>query len=137
MTPTRLFTLTILALFALFALPALAQDAAATSSVQDAVSTFIAGLAAKYPVLVTIMFWIGVLKFSFKPIMTVIEGIVAATPSATDDAKLKAFESGTVYRWLVWGLDWFTGIKTPSALKAGTTNPLVSVTPTTPPAPQV
>jgi hypothetical protein len=126
-----LFALFVLVvLFALLALPALAQtnDAPAAGlndATQAAVGAFIVGFATKYPIVATILFWITTLKLCFKPVMLVIEAVVAATPSEQDDAKLRAFEAGAVYRWLVWGLDWLTGIKTPNALKAGTTNPIV------------
>lgn len=130
-TIRALALLALLALFTIFLTVASYAQGVDTNSVpiSPEVATATAGilggvlaaLAGKYGVVLTIVAWIGVLRTVFKPIMLVVEQIVAATPSKADDEAIAKFERGPVYRWLVWGLDWLASIKlTPAA----GTNPL-------------
>jgi hypothetical protein len=122
--------LSLLALITIFlTMASYAQDATNSVPISPETATAAAGilggvlaaLAGKYGVVLTVVAWIGVLRTVFKPIMLVVEQIVAATPGKADDAAIAKFESGPVYRWLVWGLDWLASIKlTPTA----GTNPL-------------
>jgi hypothetical protein len=125
----------IVALIAAFAIPALCLAQAATNSpaagLPDAsiaigfLTPVIAALTAKYGWLLTVLAWIAVLRVAMKPIMLVVEAVIQATPSTDDDAKLANFEQGPIYKWFMWGLDFLASFKTPTALKTGTSNPLV------------
>ena len=130
----RRIALSVLALIAVaafmlsLAFTALAQtndpgipDFANTAS--QSVTPFIVSFAASHAWLATILFVIAVLRVVMKPIMTVVESIIHASAPA-DDAKLAAFEQGTIYRWVLWVIDWLGSIKTPTNIAAGTTSPL-------------
>ncbi|MFA5263211.1 MAG: DUF935 family protein [Opitutaceae bacterium] len=60
----------------------------AATAGQDLISSFIVGLAQKFPWLLTVVSAIGALRFFFKPLMTLIEKWVKSTPSTADDAML-------------------------------------------------
>ena len=68
-------------------------------------------LVQKYPSAVMLFTAIGVLRAVFKPIMTVLESYVAATPSASDDEALKGFKASKAYAWIAWFIDYTASIK--------------------------
>lgn len=78
---------------------------------------FLLMLAAKYPIILTIVSVIGVLRVIFKPLMMIIETIVAATPSKKDDEKFNKFKSSSTYAFIVKFLDFFASIKLPKPVK--------------------
>ncbi|MGN6642891.1 MAG: hypothetical protein ACTHKU_07815 [Verrucomicrobiota bacterium] len=84
---------------------------------------FIVSFVAKYTWLATVFMVIGVLRFFAKPLITLVEAYVKATPSTTDDAFLAKCEASVIYRWFWWGLDWLGSIK---PFGASTTNPALT-----------
>lgn len=119
------FMLFITILAIAFAVQAQDTNAIPTSgnAAVDASASIVAGvvsaLTGKYGWLLTVLAWIGVLRAAMKPIMLVVEAIVKATPGTNDDEAIAKFESGPIYKWLVWGLDWIASIKV-----TNNTNPL-------------
>jgi hypothetical protein len=112
-----------LILLTLCALPVLclAQDAGGAPDDPSAAATsFIAGLSAKYPAIITILTVIGILRVLFKPIMSAIETAVANDPNKAK--ALQTFEGGTVFKIISWVLDFGASIK----LKPTITNAVVS-----------
>ncbi len=98
-------------------LPGAGADAAA-----GAFTALIGALTAKYGVILTVIAWIGILRAVFKPLMSFVESVVKATPGKADDAAIAHFETGPVYKWLIWSLDWLASIKPPAG---PTTNPML------------
>lgn len=72
---------------------------------------FIIGLATKYPVLVSILSMVGMLRLIFKPLMGFLHSVADVTPSAKDNEILAEVEGSKFYKSLVWFLDYVASIK--------------------------
>jgi hypothetical protein len=77
----------------------------------EAISAFLMEMSQKYPQIVAVFLAIGVLRAIFKPIMSVAEAFVAATPNKEDDLLLDGFKKGKFYSSIIWFLDFFASIK--------------------------
>lgn len=73
----------------------------------------ILSLAEKYPVIASIFMVIGVLRAIFKPLTTVFEKYVEATPSEKDNAVYQKVVNSKVYGAIQWLLDYTASIKLP------------------------
>jgi hypothetical protein len=71
-------------------------------------------LVSKYPVTASIFLVVGILRAVFKPIFSLAEAYVKATPSQEDDQKLNKFMSSNFYKRLSWGIDYLSSIKLPA-----------------------
>lgn len=71
----------------------------------------------KYPSIASVFVVIGVLRAVFKPLMTLLEKYVEATPSESDNELLKKVMSSKVYAALQWFLDYTASIKLPKKAK--------------------
>jgi len=65
----------------------------------------------KYPVAVTILAFVGVLRLAIKPIMTAIGEIVLITPTEKDNAFLKKIEESKAFKGFLYALDYLASIK--------------------------
>jgi hypothetical protein len=87
-------------------------------------SGFLQGLvdavSGKYGWVVTLVTVIGSLRVLLKPIMTVVEGVVANDPKKAE--ALANFEHGTIFKWISFGLDLGASIKLPAVKAAVTTS---------------
>ena len=72
-------------------------------------------LAAKYPIIASIIIVIGIFRNIFKPLMSFLRSFVLATPSVKDDSILDKFEGSKIYAGIIYVVDWFTSIKLPGA----------------------
>lgn len=72
-------------------------------------------LAAKYPIIASIIIVIGIFRSIFKPLMSFLRSFVLATPSVKDDSILDKFEGSKIYAGIIYVVDWFTSIKLPGA----------------------
>jgi hypothetical protein len=70
-------------------------------------------LIEQFPVVSTILAVIGGLRVIFKPIMTAIEAVVAATPSPKDNLVVEGIKANVLYKGFVWVLDFFASVKLP------------------------
>lgn len=70
-------------------------------------------LIAQYPVVSSILVVVGALRLVFKPVMTAIQAIVAVTPSKKDDEVLAKAEASSIYKAIVWVIDYLASIKLP------------------------
>ena len=70
-------------------------------------------LMTQFPIVATILAVIGGLRVIFKPIMTAIEAIVAATPSDKDNLVVEGIKANVLYKGFVWILDFFASVKLP------------------------
>ncbi len=127
-------------LLAAIVLPVLAQPAASAtagaattvdaSTVPDMAATFLTPvlqtLAGKYGWVAKIIMIVGILRLVMKPIMMIVEAVVANNP--TEEAAVQKFEAGPIFKWLSWGLDWLGSVK---SVNVSTTNPLVQNVTTT------
>lgn len=74
---------------------------------------------AKYPMLVTVFMIMGILRAVFKPIMSVLQAYVLATPDTKDDVALDGFMHGKIYSSVAWVLDYTASIKLPKPMSPG------------------
>ena len=68
----------------------------------------VAGLALKYPVILTILAVMGTLRFFAKPIVSMVEAYVKST---ADDAAMFKVEASLPFKWACWLLDFFASVK--------------------------
>lgn len=78
------------------------------------IALFIAQLAEKYPLVATLALFIGGLRLVFKPIIAIIEAVVAYTPYDSDDKWLVQVKANKIYLAIAWFVDWSTSIKLPA-----------------------
>jgi hypothetical protein len=100
-----------MAIFLFAALPAFAQGASAPANAADAAPTGLADWVIKWPWLSTVIMVIGVLRVIAKPIMTLIESTVKATPSSADDAAWAKVYASLPFTWFCWLLNYTASIK--------------------------
>lgn len=74
----------------------------------------IVAYATQYPLLVSGLVFVGILRTINKPLFALLNAYVQATPSEKDDEVLKKVETSKVYTHLVFLLDYFTSIKLPA-----------------------
>lgn len=115
-TVACLFAFMLFSLIALFApTVAFAQEAASAAAetvvAPDPFAAFVAGLAAKYPVVVTIVSIIGFLRLLVKPVVAFLHTRAAATETKEDDERLEKAERSWWFKALMFGLDWGASIK--------------------------
>jgi hypothetical protein len=70
-------------------------------------------LAEKFPVVSTILMLVGGLRLVFKPIMAIIESVIAYTPYDSDDKALANVKKSKAYTFLAWFVDWSASVKLP------------------------
>lgn len=70
----------------------------------------IGGALNKYPWIATILLVMGSLRIIFKPVFMVLENLTAGKSS---NAAILKFESGPIYRWISYVLDFGASIKVP------------------------
>jgi len=76
-------------------------------------SAFIIAQSTAHPALASIIMVLGITRAIFKPLMGLVEAFVLATPSASDDQVVKAFEGSKLYAFFVWLIDYTASIKLP------------------------
>ncbi len=77
------------------------------------VMTIIVGLANKYPLVVSLVSLVGVLRLIFKPLFTFLHAVVDATPNPNDNATLDSVESSKIVSAIRFILDLFASVKLP------------------------
>lgn len=77
------------------------------------ISILIAQFAAQYPVIASIIFFIGLARLVFKPLFAIARSVTQATPSASDDKFLDEVESSKIYKAISFVLDYVGSIKLP------------------------
>jgi hypothetical protein len=65
----------------------------------------------KYPVLVSALLVMGVLRAVNKPLFSLLRTFVISTPNKTDDKVLDEVEASKVYKTVVYVLDWVASVK--------------------------
>jgi hypothetical protein len=94
-----------------------ATDVAVDSTSDTGIASFFVSLAEKYPWIATILLIIGALRVVFKPVMSLLDSYVKQNCSSDEYSKLQSFESGSIYKWLSFGLDMFGSVKLPVIVK--------------------
>lgn len=77
----------------------------------------ILSLVQKYPLVSSILVVIGVLRAIFKPLTTLLQKYVKATPSESDNKLLQKVLDSKVYDAIQWFLDYTASIKLPKKEK--------------------
>lgn len=75
----------------------------------------ILSLVSGYPIVASIIFVIGSLRFIVKPIMKAVDDIVLATPSPDDDSLWAKIKTSTWFKALLWIIDYASSIKIKTA----------------------
>src|SRR3954469_3842049 len=71
-------------------------------------------VAQHHPWLATALLAIGALRVLFKPVMALLDNYVKANCSPEEYGRLQHFESGPIYKWISFGLDFIGSIKLPT-----------------------
>lgn len=81
------------------------------TAVIDAVIAFLTG--AFGPTMIVVFAVIGMFRTIFKPLMALIDAVVAVTPSKSDDALVEKVKANKWYLLFVWLIDYLTSVKIP------------------------
>jgi len=82
-----------------------------TNVVEQIVAPIIQTATAKHGWLTAILVWVGVLRLTFKPLMSLIHSLVAATPGQGDNLALAKVEANWFFKAFCYVLDWTASIK--------------------------
>jgi len=74
---------------------------------------FILAMAEKYPIVVTILFFVGALRAVFKPLHLVIDAYVNFTDDPSDNEKWEKVKGHKYYKAVAWFIDYITSVKLP------------------------
>lgn len=69
------------------------------------------GLMAEMPWWGTVMTVMGFSRIIFKPVFTIVQAVVDATPTDADNKALDDFKASKSYSFIVWLLDYFASVK--------------------------
>jgi len=69
------------------------------------------GMLGKYGWASAVFMWIGVLRFTMKPVFETWHYVVALTPSTKDDDVLKKVEDSKAMKTVLFVLNWLASIK--------------------------
>ena len=72
---------------------------------------FIAGFAAKYPIILTILSIMGMARLILKPLMTFLHEMVVVTETTKDNEILDKVEASKIYKGLLFVLDYAFSLK--------------------------
>lgn len=84
----------------------------------QALAPVIQGLAGKFGIVTQIIMVIGAFRIVFKPLMTLIEAVVKATPTQADDQVLNTVEASLPFKALQFLVDYVASIKLPAPAPA-------------------
>jgi len=90
---------------------AMAQDASALEGILNLLKPLIDAYAGKFGWMVQVVSVVGSLRVAIKPIMTLIDVVVKATPSEEDDDLVQKIEENKIYKAFKFVLDWASSIK--------------------------
>ena len=79
----------------------------------EQLTVMIIDLASKYPLLISILGVVGVLRLIFKPLFYFFHEFVLATPTKRDDDFLMKVEKSKAYSVIVFLVDYLGSIKLP------------------------
>ena len=71
----------------------------------------IMGILETLPWYGSLVLVMGTLRVIFKPLFSIIQTVVKATPSKTDDKLLTELKGSNAYAILVWAIDFFASVK--------------------------
>ena len=74
---------------------------------------FIIDLVTKYPWFSMVCIFIGIFRLIFKPAMALVKSVIMITPSLADDAIWKRWEDSSIYKLIIWIVDYLLSIKLP------------------------
>jgi len=77
----------------------------------DLLKNAILSLMTSYPGVGTLIFVVGMLRLVMKPVMALIDQVVTATPTPTDNEMWEKIKASSVFKALVFFIDWFGSIK--------------------------
>lgn len=77
----------------------------------DMIWTFL----SQYPVFIQVLTYIGLARLIFKPIMVMLDSIVAVTPTSKDDEFLSKLKDNKIYKGIVFAFDYIASIKIPGS----------------------
>ncbi len=74
-------------------------------------------LAATYPWLFMVFTFIAVFRLIFKPVISLADAYVMATPDKSDDEKWAKIKASRAYVCLAWVVDYLMSVKLPTKKK--------------------
>ena len=69
--------------------------------------------AEQYPLITTVVFFMGTFRFFMKPIMVAVETYIATTVTKDDDEFMLKLKANKYYKIFVFFLDWSLSLKLP------------------------
>lgn len=81
--------------------------------IQTYVVPLLGTLAVEHPIIVSVLLVMSIARAIFKPLMALIQAYVDVTPSTKDNASLAKFKEGTIYKTIVFIVDYIFSIKLP------------------------
>lgn len=80
---------------------------------EENVANFISQLALQYPLLTTILVFLGTMRVINKPLLSLARAFVKSTATQSDDVMLLYIETSKFYKAVTYFLDWTVSIKLP------------------------
>lgn len=87
--------------------------AGSIETVWPVMGAFILGYAEQYPLIFTIILYMGSARLVMKPLMSLVLVVVDLTPSTSDNEFLEKLKTYWWYKSLVYLLDWSASVKLP------------------------
>ena len=75
--------------------------------------TWVLELINQYPTIGSILAFLALVGFAFKPLMTAVDTYVLNTPSTKDDEYVEGIKSAKWYKVIAFILDWAIRVKIP------------------------
>ena len=80
---------------------------------EQTITQAVIDMASKYPICLAILSGVGIFRVVFKPIVTAIKMVVAATPTQKDDVVVAEVEASKIWKAVLWIVDYLISIKLP------------------------
>jgi hypothetical protein len=80
----------------------------------EAIMEVIVQMTASYPVLMTVLSVIGILRVINKPLFALLHAYVNVTETTKDNELLAKIEASSIYMGVAFILDWFGSVKLPA-----------------------
>lgn len=94
-----------------------ADEMGALATLLPFLSGNVMAVAEKYPVIVKIFFYLGVVRHFMKPLMSLAVTYVQFTPSKSDNEWLDKVVKNKIYKVVAYLLDWSVSVKLPKEKK--------------------
>ena len=104
----------ILFLISMISFAAFGSDIVETiSPIWNVLGPIVISFGAKFPIIFTIVFFMGTIRLFMKPLMSAIQTYIDSTPTSSDNEFLEKIKQNFIYKIIVFILDWALSLKLP------------------------